>query len=324
MSKPIQIVSLCSTILLAGLYLIGCETSVDPILELDRPYTLWGFLDMNAEKQEIRVVEIADQLVSFSAEPLDAQFKSTDLMSGEVLEWTQQVFEDSDSTFRHIFSAEIKLEYDHTYVLEVQRRSDGAMSQIEVKMPAKFDLLEQSQQVLDTTVIAPVFLNGDPPHIYHTRVTYVASTIPEDPSSGENPIVHPVTFVYQDQLARLGPGWGINIDLGNDFPDVREDFFNNVIHPNDFIFLRHIDVSMVIGDESLDPPGGVFDPELLVEPGVLSNVDNGFGYVGAGYEVTLRFRPDLRPLLLAGFANCRPGVPMTICTKWDLPLLDDS
>lgn len=48
MSKPIQIVSLCSTILLAGLYLIGCETSVDPILELDRPYTLWGFLDMTA------------------------------------------------------------------------------------------------------------------------------------------------------------------------------------------------------------------------------------------------------------------------------------
>ena len=33
-------------------------------------------------------------------------------------------------------------------------------------------------------------------------------------------------------------------------------------------------------DANWDPPQGVFDPEILAQPGVLSNVKNGFGTWG--------------------------------------------
>ena len=40
-----------------------------------------------------------------------------------------------------------------------------------------------------------------------------------------------------------------------------------------------------------DPPGGVFDADVLVQPGTLSNVENGFGFVGAGYRLSSTWIP---------------------------------
>jgi hypothetical protein len=41
-------------------------------------------------------------------------------------------------------------------------------------------------------------------------------------------------------------------------------------------------------DDDFVPPGGVFDPEILVQPGTFSNVTNGFGYIGS----VARFRAE--------------------------------
>src|SRR5690606_7524938 len=40
-------------------------------------------------------------------------------------------------------------------------------------------------------------------------------------------------------------------------------------------------VRITVLDEAFVPPGGVFDPDILVQPGTLSNVQNGFGFVGS-------------------------------------------
>ncbi len=37
---------------------------------------------------------------------------------------------------------------------------------------------------------------------------------------------------------------------------------------------------VVLADDWV-PPGGVWDPEILSQPGVFSNVNNGFGFVGS-------------------------------------------
>ena len=38
---------------------------------------------------------------------------------------------------------------------------------------------------------------------------------------------------------------------------------------------------ITILDTRFVPPGGIFDPELLVQPGTFSNVENGFGFIGS-------------------------------------------
>jgi hypothetical protein len=188
------------------------------------------------------------------------------------------------------------------------------MTWVEVKVPPALKLEEQPA-VSEPTILSPIILNGDPPNVFHTEVIYTANTIPADDS---NPIIHPVSISYEGQREPFGSGWIINVALGNDFSTVLRDFVDNGIGPADYLFLRQMELRMVIGDETWNPPGGVFDPEVLVEPGTFTNVENGFGYVGAGYVASVRWRPDRRPMLLAGFANCRPLYPNTICTKADL------
>lgn len=52
---------------------------------------------------------------------------------------------------------------------------------------------------------------------------------------------------------------------------------------------------------SWNPPGGVFDYELLAQPGTMSNVNNGFGFVGAGVEASITWVPDKATQELLGY-----------------------
>ncbi len=316
--KSYRIIASSCILLGCTLLLLSCDTSVDPILDAGRPYTMWGFLDVKADTQFVRVIEIADTLDSISPDSLEAVFTSLDMSTGEETMWKQKIVEISDNDFRHIFYSDLRIKDNRRYRLEIIRRSDLATSHVELRVPALFSLIEQSAIETDTSIIAPVFLTGDPPNVFHTRVVYEASTIPVNPGL-ENPIVHDVTISYADKRVRFNEGWIIDIDLTRDFKIIQQTFRRNIIVPNDLIFLRNMKLIMVIGNEAWDPPGGEFDPELLVEPGTFSNIESGFGFIGAGYEESVTWRPARRPLLLAGFANCRPGIPDTICTKADLP-----
>ena len=45
--------------------------------------------------------------------------------------------------------------------------------------------------------------------------------------------------------------------------------------------LTHTGLQIRMLDSGWDPPGGIFDPEILAQPGALSNVENGYGYFGS-------------------------------------------
>jgi hypothetical protein len=66
--------------------------------------------------------------------------------------------------------------------------------------------------------------------------------------------------------------------MGADAPRMR-DFLG--ISPGSPLPLLHAILLQVrILDANWDPPLGVFDPEVLSQPGVLSNVENGYGIWG--------------------------------------------
>ena len=52
--------------------------------------------------------------------------------------------------------------------------------------------------------------------------------------------------------------------------------------PNaDTYSLTAMGIQIRILDKNWDPPGGVFDPEILAQPGAMSNVENGYGFFGS-------------------------------------------
>ena len=46
-----------------------------------------------------------------------------------------------------------------------------------------------------------------------------------------------------------------------------------------------VSFSTVLGNEEWVPPDGEFNAANLIQPGTFSNVENGFGFVGAGYRL---------------------------------------
>jgi hypothetical protein len=92
------------------------------------------------------------------------------------------------------------------------------------------------------------------------------------------------------------------ITLSRDFDRVQQRLQERGIFNQRFgIILIEMRVEMLAVNEAWDPPGGEFDAELLVQPGTMSNVEDGFGFVGAGYELEREYLPPDSVLQDAGF-----------------------
>lgn len=68
-------------------------------------------------------------------------------------------------------------------------------------------------------------------------------------------------------------------------------------------------LSAKVASEDGRLPGGVFDPEILIESGTLSNVEHGFGFVRGAYPTSLTWRPEEDAInrtafRLPGFSGC--------------------
>ena len=62
----------------ALLTLSACEEAVDPILDSDRQFTVWGTLDMNRDTQFVRVIPIRETLA-----PLDPKGPAAPVGEGD-------------------------------------------------------------------------------------------------------------------------------------------------------------------------------------------------------------------------------------------------
>ncbi len=98
--------------------------------------------------------------------------------------------------------------------------------------------------------------------------------------------------------------WVIPVNLSNDFRSVLAALAQvegpEIVLVN--IRLLSMQMRLIVADAAWDPPGGVFDPNVLVQPGTLSNVEQGFGFIGSGYRLALRWRPPDNVVLASGFA----------------------
>ena len=273
---------------LAAVLLSACKESVDTRLEITHPFSLFGLINPKADTHAVRVFEIKGEIELIRVEPINAHVRSTLMQTGEQQAWRDSVVQLAGRNYRHVYWTTFTALAGETYKLEVIR-SDGETSTAitTVPPPVNLDVLEPDTLTRNQALM-PVLIRGRPPALPRIDVEYVVVGFREE---GSDPVFKPLTFNYVGRPAKVDDGWLLEIDLIDDFSEIYKAFDDDSNVTTDVIDLREIRLSVHVGDENWVSPAGVFDADLLAEPGLFSNVDNGFGYFGSGYVESVVFRP---------------------------------
>ena len=267
---------------------VGCEESVEPTLNTGRPFTLYGVLDPAAAEQALRVVPIELDLTPESPDPIDASVRSIDVRDEEAQAWRDSLVQLSGGRYIHVFTADFQPEYGTTYLFEVER-SDGAMTTAFVTVPSLVEPVLGGAVTSGSDIRLPILWPGAP-RLNDLSITYTVRDRDCDPAAPQT-----VTLPLGGEATRVEFGWTADIP----FRTHAEAVFDVLETRN--LELWEAEVRVLVSNEDWVPPGGVFDPEVLVDPTVLTNVTNGFGFVGAGYPLVTDVTPEASVIRQVGF-----------------------
>ncbi|MFQ5569686.1 MAG: hypothetical protein ACE5G0_08415 [Rhodothermales bacterium] len=284
--KPVR-----TLVLMAGLLccLASCDdTFVDPFENDDRYFTLFGFLDQLETEHAVRVVPVTrtPERILSPTDPqaaIDAVVTSIELQTGATQTWRHHLERLDDGTYAHIFRASFIVQPNYTYRLEV-RRSDGATATAETTVPyipdATYYVIDPIQISEDSVVTQDVFI-PKVPSPWDIQGVYLMSTA----DTGEGALNGRFSRPYDRSGERTEDGgWRFTMNLTEDLIQVREvisEFQRQSVYNTSPIGLTSMGVQIRMLDDQWNPPEGVFDPEVLAQPGRLSNVENGYGFWGS-------------------------------------------
>ncbi len=294
--------SLFSRTALAGLMLAtaACgDAFIDPFDNNGRYYTIYGFIDetKNFEpgaEHAVRVIPLTrfpERITSPTDDQasIDAIVTSTDLTTGQRITWEHSLEKLDDDTFAHIFRTRFFVRPGRTYRLEV-RRSDGVTAAAETKVP--------STRGIEATVAAP---RVDPASGAITQEIHLTRV----PSPWNIDVVYRVGSDFAAtpfllSYGRVGTptndgGWHFTVNITEDLGRLSRILGTPVSE----IRFPTMGLKMRLLDDRWTPPEGLFDPEVLAQPGTLSNVENGYGFWGSIglYQHDWNISDELRGLL---------------------------
>jgi len=271
-------------LLAAAISFTGCDdTFIDPFDNDERYFTVYGHLDMLETEHTLRVVPIsrfAEDIESTDgSSDIDAQVFTTDMVSGVRTQWQHSYAQLDDGSWGHVFKAQFLVNANRTYKLEIIQ-SDGKMATAETTVPVihSASLFEKGPVVFDqdSTLIYQDLSIPEITSPWEVNLIYLWSS---------GPINRRIFVPYGRPGQRTDDGWQMRINLSDDQEDVRENVqwsIDQGMIPNDDMYgVTAMGVQIRMLDENWDPPNGVFDPEVLAQPGVMSNVENGYGFFGS-------------------------------------------
>ncbi len=283
---------------------LGCEEHPNPLVGEERPYTVYGYPDPLSTRQAIRVLPLLDSISAAGATTIDAQVTSINKTTGEQRQWKDSLITFDDGGIGHVFVSHFTPEYGHDYRLEILR-SDGAGSSVEVTVPPQVTMTRRLGNA--STLFRYLLEASEKPNIVQADVKYVGAAL----QPLDNPIFYPVDVSYRALEEQVSNGWEITINMQRDFQVITE-AFDRVCLTTEYIRMRSMEFVVFIGDETWVPPGGVFDENVLVQPGLFSNIENGYGFFGAGYALHSNPRPSSEARLAAGYSEAEPCVDVPL------------
>jgi hypothetical protein len=280
----------------------GCDSDVTPVLGTDQPFTLYGVLSPQLDTQRVIVFPIEDRLEPLSGEPIDATVSWLHTGTGAETVWQDSILRQPDGSFVPLYWLPAVAAFGTTYDVRVQD-SEGRVSHATVAVPAASEVEIQTPSSFARTVI-PVLVRGDVPQLLKVELEYGFDYT----QSGAGEKLESLVLPYDTQASRVAEGWLIQVNLSRDYQTVL-DFIRSqrAIELARGVQLLGIQLRFLAANAEWSPPGGVFDPEILVQPGVMTNVQNGFGFVGAGYRVARSWLPADSTANAAGFRQDPEG-----------------
>jgi len=321
---PLPSMRLPFLVLSFAVLLAACETSVAPRSDADRHFTLYGVMNPLADSQGVIVFPIESDLRSLPAEPLEARFTSTNLDTGDQTVWTDSIVVGGDGA-THVFWAPFRAVHGDSYRLEVESLLDDGGSTVTVKVPPFAEIVPQ-EPVDGVGVTQDVLVTAPIERLNFLLVRYVikarlpstslgfpvllpggkgggSSTVGDLPP-GDSLVVQTL-FVPIDyaQKATLGPSeWTIPINFTDDFREIRRRVSSRGRPDASFgIQLLAVEVSFVAANAAWAAPDERFEADVLVQPGTMSNVERGFGFVGAGYRLAHSYTLSDEILIRIGY-----------------------
>ena len=273
-----------------GVLLAACDEPLTPIVGTERLYTLYGVFTPSRDTQSVVVIPIRDRLdPGAPSATIDAQVRSLDLTTGEMVTWQDSLvlFDDplQRKPFNHVYWAHLRAVPLHTYRIEVER-SDGKLTLAEALVPPKPDPVVEAPRLFGQSLANQrvVWLNTK--RLLNVVVSYTVRTAKE---------IRTIDFPYESE--QEGNQSIVEIDLSADF-----NAFTHLMNDG-VVSLDTLQMYVFSVNEAWNPPGGVFDYDLLAQPGTFSNVENGFGFVGGATEGKVGWRPDEEILRRIGFTS---------------------
>lgn len=273
--------SLLTVLVAAVMFWTGCEDQVNPFVEEDRYFTVFGYLDTASDQQFVRIIPLRTDFAALEDGEIDAAVTTLEVESGRVIAWQDSVITFSDGSIGNVFHAPFRPVPGWTYELSVVRE-DGNRSTATTTIP-----LVTGVELDDPTIsVAAVFQKirwsdiDFPP--FRVEVWYRFLN-----SSPSRPFLNAV-IPYGDVSEEYGQfvqddKWEVLVRLTEDKEAVTEELgISEDAEP----FLMSVGMRLTMTSDSWRPPDGVFDPEVLVQPGTFSNIEGGFGFFGSVNQFT--------------------------------------
>jgi hypothetical protein len=262
--------------------LAGCDERITAVTGTDLPFTLYGLLSPDLDAQKALIYPVEGTLLPRGTEPLDAVVRSINLETGGEHVWRDSLVTDALGLHEHVFEGPFQAEFGHAYRLTVTR-SDGATSTVETTVPPATNIRTGPAVVYPGVVTLPAIVEGGAPHILKPIVVYFVTYRAVD----GGPTQLDVAVDYNGKQRLTDEGWVVSINLAGDYETIERAAVTKELTALDRTFGIRIDaikLQLIVASMEWNPPGGDFDPEVIVQPGTMSNVENGHGFLAAGYR----------------------------------------
>ena len=258
----------------------GCETTFEPFQESDRAFSLFGYLDVAADVQFVRVTPLRDSLYARRG-ALDATVTLEHLGSGRTSVWRDSVIFFGEAPAHNFWSQE-PVELGQTYRMTVLR-SDGAASTATFTLPVREP---------EPGAAFPMFSPTATVTIRKTDILVKAELIYTVQTAFSSDVTQRA-FSYLDEASRYRDSEG---DWGYTFSFDRAGILERLaitLGTTDFDVLA-LDLAVASAGPEW-PDLATIDQETLALPDVIGNVEQGVGFVGGIVSKTVRLLGDGEP-----------------------------
>ena len=259
-----------------ALGLSACDTDVAPTSTDGRAFTVWGQLDPTASRQAVRVDPIAatiDQEV-----PFEGTVTSVDLGTGAETAWRDSLVTFADGSTGHVFLADYRPAYDSRVELRVTQ-GGAVTTYARVTVPPRVtpyfgDLSVGTRSEID------LVLPGAPRVVGASVVYDLLGQLPN--SGGEGDFLETLP-VGEEQIASVEFGWRVRVNFTRQVEIIRAQFLQRDIRAFNATGVR---VRVAVANEEWAAPYPfAFSREIVIQPGTVSNVRGGYGFLGAAYTL---------------------------------------